>query len=295
MNIARLIYSNRDICLLDDPLSALDAHVGAFVFEHAIKGALRGKTRLLVTHGLHYVQECDLVISISNGTIDEMGTFNDLMESQQNFYKMIKEFQLSNTTDEIQDETTKPEAAASAGDASLAIQQPDKERIRRVIEGKNAQDLIVAENRVVGAFDRSVYVGYLQAAGGWPWGLLLFGTALIYQGANVLSSYWIVWWQANEFNMPRGFYIGMYAALSFAQTLFLFAVGLTLVFLTFKSSKTLFSDAIDRVFHAPMSFFDTTPLGRIVSRFAKGQILLCKQAFERHADTPQISTPWTTS
>ncbi len=61
MSLARAVYNNADIYLLDDPLSAVDAHVGEHIFHQCIHGqVLAGKTRLLVTHHLHVLPQCDL-------------------------------------------------------------------------------------------------------------------------------------------------------------------------------------------------------------------------------------------
>lgn len=54
VNIARALYNAFDIVLMDDPFSALDAHVGKHVFENAVQGSLAGKTRIIVTHALHF-------------------------------------------------------------------------------------------------------------------------------------------------------------------------------------------------------------------------------------------------
>lgn len=78
-----------------------------------------------------------------------------------------------------------------------------------------------------------------------------------------------VWWQTNEFNQPQGFYMGLYAMLGVAQAIGLFAMGSSAAFFGYNASKSLHFGAIRRVLMAPMSYFDTTPSGRIVSRFAK--------------------------
>jgi ABC-type multidrug transport system fused ATPase/permease subunit len=71
-SLARAVYQNSDIYLLDDPLSAVDAHVGKAIFEHCITGALAGKTRVLVTHQLQYLPYCDRVVVVKNGQIAEI-------------------------------------------------------------------------------------------------------------------------------------------------------------------------------------------------------------------------------
>ncbi|VDK43346.1 unnamed protein product [Anisakis simplex] len=97
VSLARAVYSNSDIVLLDDPLSAVDAHVGKHIFEHIIankSGLLAGKTRLLVTHGLHYLKRCDRVIVLKDGTVSEIGTYEELMASEGAFADFLEEFLL---------------------------------------------------------------------------------------------------------------------------------------------------------------------------------------------------------
>ena len=65
--LARALYANRDIILMDDPLSALDAHVGAFIFEETIKNYLKEKTVVLVTHSHKVLKDCDRIILIDEG------------------------------------------------------------------------------------------------------------------------------------------------------------------------------------------------------------------------------------
>jgi len=64
VSLARAVYANSDVYFLDDPLSAVDSHVGKHIFENVIgpSGILRKKTRLLVTHGITYLPEVDIII-----------------------------------------------------------------------------------------------------------------------------------------------------------------------------------------------------------------------------------------
>lgn len=78
-----------------------------------------------------------------------------------------------------------------------------------------------------------------------------------------------VWWQQDQFNEPQGFYMAIYAGLGVSQAIGLFLMGAAAAFFGYNASKSLHFGAARRVLLAPMSYFDTTPLGRIVSRFAK--------------------------
>jgi ABC-type multidrug transport system fused ATPase/permease subunit len=89
VSLARSVYQNADIYLLDDPLSAVDAHVGKALFENTIVRHLHGKTRILVTHQLQYMSKVDQIIVISNGKVTEKGTYEQLMNDNGEFAKLI--------------------------------------------------------------------------------------------------------------------------------------------------------------------------------------------------------------
>ncbi|KAJ3310662.1 hypothetical protein HDV04_004709, partial [Boothiomyces sp. JEL0838] len=98
VSLARCIYSEADIYLLDDPLAALDAYVGRQVFERAIKGELGGKTVLLSTHQLQYMSQMDKIIVLDNGKIVEFGTFDELRKIENGvFNNMIDNHQFDET------------------------------------------------------------------------------------------------------------------------------------------------------------------------------------------------------
>ena len=76
MSLARAAYSDADIILMDDPLSAVDAHVGHAILENCfLDGPLAKKTRVLVTHALHVLSKVDFIYVIENGAIVEQGTY----------------------------------------------------------------------------------------------------------------------------------------------------------------------------------------------------------------------------
>ena len=66
MSVARALYAQSELVILDDPLSALDAHVGAKLFDKGIKKFLKDRTVVLITHHLQYLQDADLVIDVCN-------------------------------------------------------------------------------------------------------------------------------------------------------------------------------------------------------------------------------------
>lgn len=119
ISLARAVYNNADLYLLDDPLSAVDANVGKHIFEQVIgpKGVLRKKTRILVTHGISFLPKVDQIIVLRDGQIAEQGTYEQLLAQKGDFADFLIE-QLSNQemqeTDNDNNESTVAEETLKA-------------------------------------------------------------------------------------------------------------------------------------------------------------------------------------
>ncbi|NXC90811.1 MRP1 protein, partial [Cercotrichas coryphoeus] len=94
VSLARAVYYNADVYLLDDPLSAVDAHVGKHIFEKVIgpKGILRNKTRVLVTHAINYLPQMDTILVMTDGEISEMGSYQELLEQDGAFAEFLRTY-----------------------------------------------------------------------------------------------------------------------------------------------------------------------------------------------------------
>ena len=256
LNIARAIYFNSDIVLMDDPLSAVDAHVGRHIFDNAICGLLKDKCRILATHQLHVLSRCDRIIWMQEGHIETIDTFANLMTSNEGFQKLMA--------------TTAQEEKVEAKEEVNEHEAEDKDKA--ILKKKNAKRgaaLMQQEERAVKSVSWKVYAAYVRASGSLFYGPMVIVLLIISQGANIATSLWLSWWTSNKFGYSTGAYIGTYAALGVAQALLMFVFSVTLSVLGTKSSRVMLKGAMTRVLRAPMSFFDTTPLGRITNRFAK--------------------------
>ncbi|KYN32705.1 hypothetical protein ALC56_12984 [Trachymyrmex septentrionalis] len=89
INLARAVYRDADIYLFDDPLSAVDTHVGRHLFNECMNNYLRNKTRILVTHQLQYLKQCDYIVILNNGQIEDEGTFTALQEKRAIFLEIL--------------------------------------------------------------------------------------------------------------------------------------------------------------------------------------------------------------
>lgn len=101
VSIARAVYADASIYLLDDPLSAVDAHVNKALFDKVFgrNGLLNGKTRVLVTHSVNHLPNVDEVILIKEGQIKEKGSYADLMNRKGEVFDMMSEYSKGNNRD----------------------------------------------------------------------------------------------------------------------------------------------------------------------------------------------------
>ncbi|KAF6207513.1 hypothetical protein GE061_015959, partial [Apolygus lucorum] len=93
VSLARAVYCDADIYYLDDPLSAVDSHVGKHIFDNVIgpKGLLHNKTRVFITHGITHLHEVDLIITLKDGSISEMGTYRELLDKKGAFAEFLSQ------------------------------------------------------------------------------------------------------------------------------------------------------------------------------------------------------------
>ena len=253
LNIARAIYFDADIILMDDPLSAVDAHVGRHIMDEAICGLMKNKCRILATHQLHVLNRCDRIIWMEEGQIQAVDTYDNLMRNSVDFQKLMATTAQEDQADPAEEN---PEAKKE--------HKPDKAAKKR-----KAIALMQQEERAVDSVSWGVWGAYMKASGPWFMWPLIFLSLVASQGANIVTSLWLSWWVSDKWGMDTGAYIGIYATLGCSQALLMFTFATLLSTSGTNSSKVMLQRAMTRVLRAPMSFFDTTPLGRITNRFSK--------------------------
>jgi ATP-binding cassette subfamily C (CFTR/MRP) protein 1 len=256
MNIARAIYFDADIVLMDDPLSAVDAHVGKHIMDNAICGLLKDKCRILATHQLHVLNRCDRIIWVEEGHVQAVDTFDNLMAHNEGFQQLMTMTASENKKEE-QDEVLEDEV------------EDEKKTVKKKKPSRKAAALMQVEERATKSVSWAVWIEYIKAGGGIWVGPLIFVLLVLSQGANIVTSLWLSYWTSHKFDYSQGAYIGAYAAFGFSQAMFMFLFSFSVSVFGTEAGKTMLHRAITRVLRAPMSFFDTTPLGRITNRFSK--------------------------
>eukprot|EP00644_Phytophthora_capsici_P002763 jgi/Phyca11/10801/fgenesh1_pm.PHYCAscaffold_55_\ len=266
--IARAVYQDADIYLLDDILSAVDSHVGADIFNECIKKTLKSKLVVLVTHSLSFVSQCDQITVIADGRIAEHGSYKTLMAKKNLLAQMVSNYvESENEEDEVNE--TSAESLEDCADASdeedLAITGRRKSsesrmhrRSRLSMRSDDSQagieeegQLMVEEDRSVGDVSWSVYRVWINAFGGMCAAFMVVLGFFAAQGLTLLATVWISYWseEASKYPDSQMYYVYVYMLINLA--------------------RLLFNNLLNRILRAPTSFFGTTPLGRIVNRMSK--------------------------
>ncbi|KAJ3698578.1 hypothetical protein LUZ61_002283 [Rhynchospora tenuis] len=274
VSMARAVYSDSDVYIFDDPLSALDAHVGRQVFDKCIKDELRNKTRVLVTNQLHFLPYVDRILLVHDGVVKEEGTFEELSDTGELFKKLMEN---AGKMEEQQDDEkegeksgadgTKVNGEAATGNGTVEDKAGDKAGKGK--EGKSV--LIKQEERETGVVSTKVLSRYKNALGGLWVVLILLSCYALTEALRISSSTWLSVWtdQSGPKDHSPGFYNLIYATISFCQVFVTLSNSYWLILSSLRAAKRLHDAMLSSILRAPMLFFHTNPLGRIINRFAK--------------------------
>ncbi|XP_076239794.1 multidrug-Resistance like Protein 1 isoform X1 [Calliopsis andreniformis] len=319
--LARAVYNESDVYFLDDPLSAVDSHVGKHIFENVIgpTGLLKKKTRVLVTHGITYLPEVDNIIVLKDGEITEIGTYKQLLEkrgafseflvqhlqevhaddgSEADLYEIKQQLESTIGSEELQKLTRGRSRESQSESASIAdrkslngslkrqystdSQQSSSHlhgnsiKEKRLTQTKLAEKLIEVEKTETGSVKWGVYSHYFKSIG-WFLSIMTIIINAIFQGFSIGSNSWLsVWSNDNltDYNdtisrSKQDMYLGVYGGLGLGQAMASFFCDLAPQLGCWLAARQMHMSMLRAVMRAPLTFFDTTPTGRITSRFAK--------------------------
>ncbi|KAJ9097159.1 hypothetical protein QFC21_004828 [Naganishia friedmannii] len=296
--LARATYSNAEVVLLDDPLSAVDSHVSAHLVKECLLGVLKHKTRVLVTHHLEVAQHADLVLVMENGCIIQQGSFIELKNIEGHFQTLLSEYgnDTESTSSLIEADTNNIDVPAETP-ADAAVVPEDSKAVTKIHTD---------EERDKGAISGKTYAAYGKAmmkGGPVTCALVCIALSECAQVGNTLS---LGFWSSSSIKgFHQGQYMGIYAGLGVAIALFTFIGAYTAALAGLGASFLMFQSALRSVLRSPTLFHDRTPSGRIVSRLTKDvervDIFLPKQWFQLIQGTASIvgmifltfySLPW---
>ncbi|NXV78507.1 MRP6 protein, partial [Atlantisia rogersi] len=281
VNLARAVYQKASIYLLDDPLSAVDAHVGQHIFEHVLgpKGLLKDKTRVLATHTISILPQVDKVVFLVDGMISEMGSYQELLQRNGAFAEFLRSH--------VPAGERAGAGLPAGGDSKGTIPSrngPSQEKLfgaagrdtvpvsQCTTAAGTGGTLTKGERTRHGRVNTSMYAAYLKAMG-W---LLCVYTLLLFTCQQALSfsrGYWLSLWAGdpalNGTQPHTGLRVGVFAALGVVQALVRFASTAAVLLGGVLASHKLFLQLLRNVARSPMLFFEQTPVGNLLNRFSR--------------------------
>ncbi|XP_051120740.1 ABC transporter C family member 5-like [Andrographis paniculata] len=298
VQLARALYHDADIYLLDDPFSAVDAHTGSELFKEYILTALATKTVVYVTHQVDFLPAADLILVLKEGRIVQAGIYEELLQAGTDFSTLVSAHNeaiesmdfcsqaledsdksdplrdsicMSNKCDSVNDITSM--ANESRKEASTSDQKAIKEK-KKSKRSKRKQ-LVQEEERERGRVSMKVYWSYMTAA---YRGLLIPCIILaqtLFQILQIASSWWMAWASpqtaGDEAKTTNVVLIVVYLVLAFGSACFIFVRAVLVATFGLAAAQKLFLKMLRTVFRAPMSFFDSTPAGRVLNRVSIDQ------------------------
>ncbi|XP_044044179.1 multidrug resistance-associated protein 4 isoform X2 [Siniperca chuatsi] len=284
VNLARAVYQDADIYLLDDPLSAVDAEVGRHLFEQCICGLLKNKPRILVTHQLQYLKAADQIVVLKEGHMVAKGTYTELQQYGVDFTSLLKK--------EEEDEQQQPPQDIHTRDRTLS-QNSVLSQTSSVHSVKDGDQLptetvqtVAEESRAQGTIGVSLYIKYLRAGGNIMILLAVILVNVLAQVAYIMQDWWLAYWadeqeklNANSTIIQNGqnitaelntnFYLGVYGGLTVATIIFGFIRNLVLFNVLVRAAQSLHNRMFNAILRTPVHFFDINPIGRVLNRFSK--------------------------
>ncbi|XP_063652835.1 multidrug resistance-associated protein 1 isoform X5 [Pan troglodytes] len=302
VSLARAVYSNADIYLFDDPLSAVDAHVGKHIFENVIgpKGMLKNKTRILVTHGMSYLPQVDVIIVMSGGKISEMGSYQELLARDGAFAEFLRTYASTEQEQDAENGVTGvsgPGKEAKQMENGMLVTDSAGKQLQRQLSSSSSYSgdisrhhnstaelqkaeakkeetwkLMEADKAQTGQVKLSVYWDYMKAIGLFISFLSIFLFMCNHVSA-LASNYWLSLWTddpiVNGTQEHTKVRLSVYGALGISQGIAVFGYSMAVSIGGILASRCLHVDLLHSILRSPMSFFERTPSGNLVNRFSK--------------------------
>ncbi|XP_067859323.1 multidrug resistance-associated protein 1 [Heptranchias perlo] len=295
VSLARAVYSDNLVYFLDDPLSAVDAHVGRHIFEKVIgpKGLLNGKTRVLVTHGVSFLPQMDRILVMVDGKISEQGTYKELLKQNGAFAEFLRTYAPTENEDDLTEkgqdrnhispqktslnflQGMRKLTSSSNDEEATPTEQKNASNLRdprEITKQAAAAKLTEADKALTGRVKFSVFWAYMNAIGI----CISFWIVLFYlcqHTASFSSNYWLSLWTddpvVNGTQQHTTLRLGVYGALGIIQGIFVLLSSVMMSIGGITASRCLHVHVLYDVLMSPMSFFERTPSGNLVNRFSK--------------------------
>lgn len=297
LSLARAVYARADVYLIDDALSAVDEHVGRHLIDHVLgpKGLLNTRCRILATNNIRVLSIADNLHMVSEGEIIEQGTYSEIMtQSESKLFSLIKEFGRKEETSETTETSPDvPETTVKSTDPVPEVELDSEDEVDT--KSLRRASVVTLDERLEDALDKNnddedeeikkrkehaeqgkvkwdVYIAYAKACN--PRNIAIWLVSLVLGQLTLIGSgLWLKYW--SEVNTDVGYnpdvvyYLGIYLLLGLLTAILLLVQFIIcLIYCSVHASKILHNNMAVNVLRAPMSFFETTPIGRILNRFS---------------------------
>ncbi|ODV80114.1 P-loop containing nucleoside triphosphate hydrolase protein [Suhomyces tanzawaensis NRRL Y-17324] len=266
INLARAVYVESDIVMLDDVLSAVDAKVGKHIVNHCFMDLLKGKTIILATHQLALADSASRTVFLNSNNTISVGTKEELLNSNFQFKKLLS-FSQHEESEEVEPEDREELETIFDSDEDFG-----EEYIVGTVNDEAKGKIVEDEEMAVNGVKFSIYKQYVKygAEMGIFLYFLIFTFLVVVTGfLLVFGNTWLSFWVTDKFYRSSGFYIGLYVLFNIMLVLSVATLFILIATLCSQSSKNLNIAAIDKLLHTPMAFLDITPIGRVLNRFTK--------------------------
>ncbi|CAG2167943.1 unnamed protein product [Oppiella nova] len=301
ISLARAYYANKDIYLLDDPLSAVDRTVGQHIFNNCIKNGLKDKTVLLVTHQTECLEAMDFVIFIREGRVVNTGAHNELYDSDDEYRQLIDSSVMlaysrhQEYSDSIGTNVRPLDDRNGINNSSDARPLPVRSNSRgttsesaftsKSFHNSMSGQLIMDEKLGTGSISLDTYKSYVKSGGGLLIIAFLMGWLALQAMTTSFANWWLGYWMAQgdgnatHTGAVKGHDILVNPNLKYYQTIYgisvvvilcaTLALGYVFTKVTLNASSGLHDQVFDKVLKSPLSFFDTVPIGRVLNVFTR--------------------------
>uniref|UniRef100_A0A4W2EHN1 ATP binding cassette subfamily C member 4 n=1 Tax=Bos indicus x Bos taurus TaxID=30522 RepID=A0A4W2EHN1_BOBOX len=281
VSLARAVYQDADIYLLDDPLSAVDAVVSRHLFEQCIRQALKEKITILVTNQLQYLKDASQILILKDGKMVKRGTYTEFLKSKVDIFSL---FEKGNEQSEPSPVPGTPTLVSESLVQSLPSPRPSlKDAAPEDQDTENIQVTLPLEDHLEGKVGFKTYENYFTASAGWPVIIFLILVNITAQVVYVLQDWWLADWGNIQrdlyfrlygkediiFILDLNWYFTVYSGLIVSTILFGIIRSLLIFYVLVNSSQTLHNKMLESILRAPVLFFNRNPIGRILNRFSK--------------------------
>ncbi|KAI3843236.1 hypothetical protein MKW98_021781 [Papaver atlanticum] len=284
IQLARAAYQDADIYILDDPFSAVDAHTGRQLFEECLMGILKDKTILYVTNQVEFLPAADLILMMQEGKIIQAGRFEELLTQNIGFELLVgahsEALELILNAENSSRTLNKVHASVENNihtTTNKQLQNGKEENLSQEIIEKGGR-LTQKEEREKGSIGKEVYWSYLTMVWGGALVPLIILAQFSFDALQIGSNYWIAWASPVTTNSKPVVKINVmflvYLLIAVGSAICILSRQLLVATAGILTAQKLFMTMLHSVFRAPMSFFDSTPTGRILNRVSTDQSVL---------------------